>query len=271
MNRIVFTLLFVIGFSSSALAIDPIAPDGLEGFTKVVKPFLRKHCYDCHGDSDGEAGVDLSAFASTINTADQVGGWLKALDQLQADLMPPLDEKRPESAERARVIHWIEKTVLASGHAEAHRRKILLPVYGNYVDHDLLFSGQITAKPYTPARLWRTSPYIFAGKRSVSKRVKGVQNPFTFSTPATGIRDYANTSNVDASVVETIALNAAAEIDYQLAEAEQLVKKPPTKQRRPNLFVPFVRANADVTDQQIARAKQLDPSSTGRRGSHRVR
>ena len=82
--------------------------------------------------------------------------------------------------------------------------------------------------------------------------MKGVQNPFTFSTPATGIRDYANTSNVDASVVETIALNAAAEIDYQLAEAEQLVKKPPAKQRRPNLFVPFVRANVDVTDQQMA-------------------
>jgi hypothetical protein len=175
-------LAFVVGVSTSAPAFDPIAPDGPEGFKAVVEPFLKKHCYDCHGDDSVEGDLNLTALPLQTTTATQAAGWLRMLDQLQADLMPPREELRPNSAKRARVIYWIEKTVLDSGHVESYRRKMLLPAYGNYVDHDLLFSGKINAKAYSSARLWRTGPHIFSGMRGIG-RVKGLQNPFTYSAP----------------------------------------------------------------------------------------
>ena len=39
--------------------------------------------------------------------------------------------------------------------------KMLLPEYGNFVDHQRLFDGSIQEKPYTPARLWRQRPDIY--------------------------------------------------------------------------------------------------------------
>jgi hypothetical protein len=234
MNRFVYALLFVVSLASPAFAADPvvadaIVSDGAEGFNAVVKPFLTKHCYDCHSDDDdeGEAGVDLTAPSVDLKTAAQTDGWLKALAQLQAGLMPPLKEERPDSSERARVMYWIEKTVLASGHAEAYRQKIMLPAYGNLVDHELLFNGTIESLPYTPTRIWRRSPYIFNGSVGGVGKAK-TQNPYTYSTPKTGVRDYARTSFVGASVVETIVLNANAEIDLtfdQLTGGDQRDRK----------------------------------------------
>ncbi len=249
MKQIVPAIVLACGLTAAlpALAADTES----QAFATHVKPFLTSHCFDCHGDSDGEAGVDLSVFPSTIATADQADGWLKVLDQLQAGLMPPLDEARPDSQKRTMTIRWIEKAVLESGHAEAYRRKMLLPAYGNYVDHELLFSGKIKALAYTPARLWRTSPHIFAGMRGIGK-IKGLQNPYTFSTPATNIRDYASTSDVGASVIETIMLNAKAEINYQIAQAEEAMAKPQTAKSRPNPLVPFLKDDVDLSDEQMA-------------------
>ncbi len=148
-----------------------------------------------------------------LDSAEQASIWLQALEQLQAGLMPPLKGERPDSAERSRAIFWIEKALLNSGHAESYRRKKMLPQYGNLVDHELLFSGKIDAKPFTPSRVWRRSPYIFEGDVRAVGKAK-TQNPYTFSTRKSGLRDYAKTSFVGSSVVETIVLNANAEIDY---------------------------------------------------------
>ena len=41
MKQLAYTLLFVIGLSSTTLAADSIVPVGAEGFNAVVKPFLR--------------------------------------------------------------------------------------------------------------------------------------------------------------------------------------------------------------------------------------
>ena len=70
MNRLIHTLIIATCLSSSAIAADPLAADGLDGFNASVKPFLQKHCSACHGDADGEGGIDLSKLSSTISNAD---------------------------------------------------------------------------------------------------------------------------------------------------------------------------------------------------------
>ena len=130
-------------FASTALASDAIVAEGREGFDSVVKPFFAKHCYSCHGETDGEGGVSLRMLPEQIKTAKDARVWLLTLEQLQADLMPPLGEQRPKSSDRSKVVFWIERMVLTSGQADVYRRKTLLPAYGNLVDHELLFNGKV--------------------------------------------------------------------------------------------------------------------------------
>ena len=200
-------------FPTLAFAQESIVPSGVAGFDSVVQPFFSQHCSNCHSGSDAESGIDLSILGAEIDSAEQASIWLNTLEQLQADLMPPLEEESPDSKKRSNAIFWIENALLDSGHAESYRRKKMLPQYGNLVDHDLLFSGEIDSQPFTPARVWRKSPYIFEGDVRAVGKAK-TQNPYTFSTPKSGLRDYAKTSFVGSSVVETIVLNANAEIDY---------------------------------------------------------
>ena len=284
-------------FPALTLAQESIDRLGAADFDSVVSPFLQKHCLGCHSGSDSESGIDLNTVWAEIDSAEQAGIWLKTLEQLQADLMPPLEEKRPDLTERSRAILWIEKALLDSGHAESYRRKKMLPQYGNLVDHELLFSGKIDAKPFTPSRVWRRSPFIFEGDvRAVGKA--RTQNPYTFSTPKSGLRDYAKTSFVGSSVVETIVLNANAEIDFTfdqltggaerdrqaadarkregekfsqkiLAEAEQLLKeqgrtsKPQDKKNKAP-----TKADATVTQaKKPRRAHVFDPFLQGIDGS----
>ena len=213
--------------------------------------FLAKNCVQCHDDADGPGSIDLTVFELPISSHQEAAIAEKILDQVHADLMPPLGEARPDHRLRVVGLIELEKSLFESKFGEAYRQKLLRPSFGNYVDHELLFSGTVAGPAFTPARVWRNSPYIFDAKKRVSRSVKGIQNPYTFSTAPDGIRDYAATSQVDASVVETIKLNAAAEIEYQLAEAKELVGKPVENRRRPNPFVPFVSAGTTITDEQI--------------------
>ena len=201
--------------AAEAAAAEPARTADITTFEQVIEPFLDVHCYSCHDDLVQKGEIDLTSFSLEIETAEDAMKWAKALDQLQADIMPPIKRKRPDRTERRQVMDWIEQKLLNSEHAEGYRRKLHLPAYGNLVDHELLFSGDIQELPYTPARVWRRSQYIFSGDvRSVGKGAK-TQNPYTFSTPKTSIRDYARTSFVGSSVVETIVMNANAEIEYQ--------------------------------------------------------
>jgi hypothetical protein len=53
---------------------------------------------------------------------------------------------------------WINAELKKSGNVSDLYSKLESPSFGNYVNHEKLFSGEITAEPFSPARLWRTSP-----------------------------------------------------------------------------------------------------------------
>ena len=62
--------------------------------------------------------------------------------------MPPPDEKnQPSVAERNAVIELIDEQMLTAGSGEAYRKKLLAPEYGNWVNHEKLFSGEIKTPP----------------------------------------------------------------------------------------------------------------------------
>ena len=94
------------------------------------------------------------------------------------------------------------------------------PSFGNYVNHEKLFSGEISAEPFSPARLWRTSPEVFKNVKSSFGRIaQDFRQPFLLEDKV-GIKDYANLLFADSAVVSVLMSNAAC-------AADELIKHSP--------------------------------------------
>jgi hypothetical protein len=100
------------------------------------------------------------------------------------------------------------------------------PQYGNYVDHDKLFSGEIQEDPYSPARLWRRNPNHFDSAKKtyfgvprnasqVVGEVDKLNQPF-HKGDAEGIDDFAALFYADSATFDTLYRNAAFVVDRTL-------------------------------------------------------
>lgn len=172
-------------------------------FEKTVAPFLVKHCHDCHSGDQPEAGLNLAKLSADFAGDETANRWIDVMHALQFGEMPPPEEEQPDSIEKASVIDWIFQEMAETGRYDAYRKKLLAPEYGNWVNHEKLFSGEINTPPFSPSRLWRFSPEIFG-----SKGFGRARSPFTYVTPETGIRDYAAMSQVDQSTVQMMLIAA---------------------------------------------------------------
>ncbi|MEO2014559.1 MAG: DUF1588 domain-containing protein [Fuerstiella sp.] len=207
-----FVAVLTMG-ADAAWANDALSGDSPLQFNTHVGPFLTAHCIDCHAGDEAEA--DVSLVRPSLDYADEQSAatWQKVLQVLQFNEMPPPEEERPDPVARANVMRWIEQELAKAGLDETYRSKLLNPEYGNYVNHELLFSGSIQTPPFSPSRLWRFSPQIFG-----RKRIRQAQSPFSYVTSEHGIRDYAATSGVDQSTIEMILINTNQLLDHWARE-----------------------------------------------------
>ena len=174
-----------------------------DDYSQVVQPFLKQHCVRCHDDVTNETGFSLQAATADFTANSSSDFWLRILDQLTFRNMPPEEEEQPSGLEVAQVTEWINKGLLQAGKGDAYRKKLLSPEYGNWVNHEKLFSGEIKTLPYSPSRLWRFSPELFA-----KKGFGNAKSPYSHVTSERGLRDYAATSVVDQSTVRMMLMVA---------------------------------------------------------------
>ena len=127
---------------------------GMEGEAKAHR-FIKTHCIRCHGEETQEAKVTLHEASFDSIEPENMALWIEVLEQLKTGEMPPPDEEnQPSNLERHSVIEWIDRKLLTAGAGEAYRKKLMAPEYGNWVDHEKLFSGEIeTAAVFTVATL----------------------------------------------------------------------------------------------------------------------
>ena len=110
-------LLFIIG-----TYLTPLAGQGVEPATRSsqfdteIKPFLSKYCYDCHGDGSAKGQISLDDPQSGAHKMDNRELWLQIWENLRSDLMPPAKNEQPESADRQKVLRWIERNVFLLDH-----------------------------------------------------------------------------------------------------------------------------------------------------------
>lgn len=195
MSRL-FAMAMVASACATAQAADAFAVPA--GAAKV----LSQHCLECHSGDSAEGDVRLDDLAK-LPLDERLDLLNQAQEQLFYGLMPPEDADQPGKAERTQLATWI-RDELRKHNASKLDDKLHYPDYGNYVDHETLFSGEIHSQAYSPARRWLVSPQIFhervidvfqlAGRErdrysKQGQKFYGITNPFILPDHS-GVRYY---------------------------------------------------------------------------------
>lgn len=92
---------------SSLLAADPgpPAPPVDESFSKIVRPFLEKHCLGCHGAEKPKAGIRYDKLSGY--RVEDTHLWTLVHERISSGEMPPESRPRPSDEERRKVLDWI--------------------------------------------------------------------------------------------------------------------------------------------------------------------
>jgi hypothetical protein len=266
-HRHFLTALSVVVFASSALGQS--TPDRFV-ISDQVQTVLNDRCMDCHGSDSAEGDVRLDNLA-VLPLSERLELLNRAQDQLFFGLMPPEESEQPTSKERAALAGWMRSELLKH-RASKLDEKLRHPAYGNYVDHDSLFSGEIRDKPFTPARQWLVSPQIFHERvndvfkltgRARQRSFYGVTNPFVLPEHS-GVRDYDITT-LDGGHLLVMLSNAQWISQKQIFAAvhagtdRRKVEHPNPKDRwyppaSPTAFVTIVRKETSPTDPEMVAA-----------------
>ncbi|MEK6236808.1 MAG: DUF1588 domain-containing protein [Planctomycetales bacterium] len=260
--------LLLAAFASCASAAEALV------VPSEARAVIARRCLDCHGVDAAEgnarldhlAKLDLDARLDLLN---------KAQDQLFLGLMPPDDAEQPTEAERALLAGWV-RGELRKHNASKLDDKLRYPNYGNYVDHEDLFSGEIKDKAYTPARRWLVSPQIFhervmdvfklTGRDRDGFKTRafhGVTNPFVLPEHS-GVRYYDLTA-LDGGRLLVMLDNAKWIASKQILAARhkgddpRKIQFPNPKDRwfprtTPDAFQAVIRKDAGPTNDEIVAA-----------------
>jgi hypothetical protein len=155
-----FRLLLIVAVESWAFTAPGqdtsdsfVVPDGIQSV-------ITRRCIDCHSAENSEGNVRLDGL-SEVKQGERLDLLNKVQEQLFFGLMPPANETQPTDTERAQFVDWTSAE-LRKHNASRLDEKLRKPEYGNYVDHDKLFSGEHAhLKGFTRDRRWLISEFIF--------------------------------------------------------------------------------------------------------------
>ena len=190
-------IAFAISVGLTSVWVRPsIAANPALQIPQNVQAVIDSSCIDCHAGESAEGQLRLDNLAGLpLNQRLEILN--KAQDQLFFRLMPPSDADQPTTQQRNLLSEWVNRQLLQHD-ASNLNQKFRLHAYGNLVDHQKLFSGEITEAAFTPARQWLVSPQIFHQRvnevfkldgRARQKSFYGVTNPFVLPE-ISGVRDF---------------------------------------------------------------------------------
>ena len=187
-------------------------------------PLLKKYCYDCHDRDVQKGGIRLDNF-SHLKLDGRLALLNKIQEQLYSGQMPPKKKKQPTDSERDFLLEVVSN-VLKKHQSSSLEDKLRFYRYGNYTDHDKLFSGKIKEQPYSPARRWLINEFIYNERINEVFRLKGRerQRKFygvvkTFNLPSEAGVKYYDNNMVESGQYMTLLANAEWIVDKQLRAA----------------------------------------------------
>jgi hypothetical protein len=218
-----------------AASVIPAPCTAAETTVPALHQFLKENCHACHGAEKQKGKVRLDQLNLAKPTAADRDLLKRIGEQLTFQEMPPEDEKQPKRAAVEAVIAWIENTLGADGERRfSAAEKLKQPGYGNYADHDTLFTPPAERKAATPARLWRLdvesfiakarswtgNKKLFADDRSNKKPVS-----FPYQGPAHTFLDDAGVHGFDRSTTEMLMLETESLVNLYMRRPWTTVQK----------------------------------------------
>lgn len=97
--------------SSSALLGLAATARAADGYKSEIEPLLVEYCFDSHGDGSHEGDFRMDAFTDLNTHLGDTQHWLPVWRNLRSQIMPPSDEAQPNSADKQKLLSWIESTV----------------------------------------------------------------------------------------------------------------------------------------------------------------
>jgi hypothetical protein len=155
------SVIFLFVGASVAFAAEKAIPFAMPA---QVEDLMANYCLDCH-DGDTQKGDIRFDNLTELKHPMRLDMLNRMQEQVFFKQMPPKKKKtQPSEAERQQLFDWISGE-LRNHDASKLEDKLRKPEYGNYVDHDKLFSGEFKDLPgFTYDRRWLISEYIFNDK-----------------------------------------------------------------------------------------------------------
>ncbi|MEM6257961.1 MAG: DUF1588 domain-containing protein [Planctomycetota bacterium] len=176
------------------------ANPAIAGVPKHISDKLCTHCIECHGPDQQKGKVRFDQLES-LAPETRLDLLTRANESVHFEEMPPSTRPQPTDKDRDALLAWFSTQLDASADKKL-KEKMRYPHYGNVVDHELLFSGDVKDKAYTPARRWLVSPQIFKQRvldvfelegrereNYTAREFYGVTNPFVLPSNS-GVKDY---------------------------------------------------------------------------------
>jgi hypothetical protein len=216
---------------------------------KAVQNILEQYCTDCHGAKKKKGDVRLHNIAN-LDAVFQSSLLNRIEEQLFVEKMPPDDEEQLSKKERQVMTNWLNSQYQRLGEKSKFIDKLKTPSYGNYVNHEKLFSGEYkNLKSFTSDRRWLISEFIFnakfnkitkyspsknfniSGQKPQRKPIIGennrpvnLTNPFLLPTN-TGVRYYDNTI-LNGGHLLTMISNAKEVANFLMTERQMRSVRP---------------------------------------------
>src|ERR1043165_6452748 len=105
-RRYLLGALFPLGGIAASPRPAPAATDPT--FAGQVQPFLRAHCYACHGPEKAKAGFRIDQLSADLAAPRAAEQWKEVIDRMNAGEMPPKKQPRPDARQAAAVVAWAD-------------------------------------------------------------------------------------------------------------------------------------------------------------------
>jgi hypothetical protein len=202
-------LVLTLGMASIAGGAAPEAD--LAGFSAKVQPFLDTYCMDCHDEGTSKGNFSLEEVDPGLVRGDHLETWRMVFEQVHFKEMPPKKKKQPTEMEKKAVLDWIRKEQLKGQMpGVTTQEKLLLPQFGNYIDHQALFGRRLKRVYPAPPRIWRLRSSIYqrvAPSLSPGERIDGLANGLGMND-GSEFKDYAAGYFIDEASTAPLLGNA---------------------------------------------------------------
>ena len=195
-------------FRTAAIPVKPVMAD-----VKLVRSFLDSHCAGCHDQGEKAGDFELDKLAQD-NVAGRVA-YASILERVRAGDMPPAKKPRPDAAEAAAVMKWIQaKLDTPLPGRPAYFAVKDKPIDGNRLPNAILFGGPRGPSVPPPPRLWRVSPGAYNNWLGEFKAGNSLQQPFGVIADA-GFKDFSALYSPDEGASGLLLSNAGLIVDAQ--------------------------------------------------------